>query len=386
MHADFSCVCFESSLNRKPSPVCSIARFQCSLRPGSYSNSVLCLNSQIRFFFWILKFGALTGFPLNVQFPDQVPAQIPILSLEFISFRLANSLRHQPVESSNPSNRSNSSNPIVNPSSHRIQSNQLINRTQRTNRTDPVSHSPSTLTIDTHHWWVTRHLPPDTYLWDPQWHSPPDLHRQPPTMTSNYSAFGFTHLMRFVFLSAFLIVLVYCFMIVNAQSDNTPTTASSNGCSNSLYTAELLKNYNNSYPLTAPIKSKNFIRLVFERSHRSSERLCVFYRMLRCDSTWFGLPQCMEHTPEHSPSVCKQTRLILKFRSSEPNEVFKWVCSKFVRSFGLAPNWLFIQWTSWSSNAFEQFSSWNFIVTKPCLSPLNFQISNRFDFRWWQVS
>lgn len=83
-------------------------------------------------------------------------------------------------------------------------------------------------------------------------------------MTSNYSAFGFTHLMRFVFLSAFLVVLVYCFMLVNAQSE-TPIAATGDGCSNSLYTAELLKNYNNSYPLTAPIKSKNFIRLVFER-------------------------------------------------------------------------------------------------------------------------
>lgn len=75
--------------------------------------------------------------------------------------------------------------------------------------------------------------------------------------TSNYSAFGFTNLLRFLFLSGFLFVLVYCFILVNAQ-EPTPA-ATGDGC---LYSAELLKNYNNTYPLTAPIKSKNFIRLV----------------------------------------------------------------------------------------------------------------------------
>lgn len=86
---------------------------------------------------------------------------------------------------------------------------------------------------------------------------------------SAFSAFGFSNLMRFLFLTAFFIFLVFCFIIFNARNQSTDSinlssinlTTGNKDCPQ-FYSIELSKNYNHTYPLTTVIKSKNFIRLV----------------------------------------------------------------------------------------------------------------------------
>lgn len=72
-------------------------------------------------------------------------------------------------------------------------------------------------------------------------------------MTSNYLTLNLTNLVRFIFFISFVLFLIYFFVFFNTQ-----TGACLNEFAN-------LKNYNHTYPLTKPIKSKHFIRLVLMR-------------------------------------------------------------------------------------------------------------------------